>query len=142
MHTTEKDIEVRYAETDKMGVVYHANYLIWFEVARTDFIKKAGFNYQAMEDEGLISPVVDVSVQYRKSITYPETITVRTWIERYSKLKTIYAYEIVKTDGIIAATGRTTHVVIKRGSEIPIRLDRYYPEWHEKYIELSSDDIN
>ncbi|UBH23381.1 acyl-CoA thioesterase [Macrococcus armenti] len=137
MYITEKKIDVRYAETDKMGVVYHANYLVWFEVGRTDFIKKAGFNYQSMEDEGLISPVLDVQVKYKQSVTYPESVIVKTWIDQYSKLKTIYAYEVIKEDGSIAATGKTTHVIIKKGSEKPVRLDRYYPDWHEKYLELS-----
>ncbi|UOB19543.1 acyl-CoA thioesterase [Macrococcus armenti] len=137
MYITEKKIDVRYAETDKMGVVYHANYLVWFEVGRTDFIKKAGFNYQSMEDEGLISPVLDVQVKYKQSVTYPESVIVKTWIDQYSKLKTIYAYEVIKEDGSIAATGKTTHVIIKKGSEKPVRLDRYYPEWHAKYLELS-----
>lgn len=137
MYITEKKIDVRYAETDKMGVVYHANYLVWFEVGRTDFIKKAGFNYQSMEDEGLISPVLDVQVKYKQSVTYPESVIVKTWIDQYSKLKTIYAYEVIKEDGSIAATGKTTHVIIKKGSEKPVRLDRYYPDWHAKYLELS-----
>ncbi|UBH12107.1 acyl-CoA thioesterase [Macrococcus armenti] len=137
MYITEKKIDVRYAETDKMGVVYHANYLVWFEVGRTDFIKKAGFNYQSMEDEGLISPVLDVQVKYKQSVTYPESVIVKTWIDQYSKLKTIYAYEVIKEDGSIAATGKTTHVIIKKGSAKPVRLDRYYPDWHAKYLELS-----
>lgn len=140
MYITEKEIEIRYAETDKMGVVYHANYLIWFEVARTDFIEKAGFNYDDMEQKGLISPVMDVSVQYKKSVTYPEKVTIRTWIDTYTKLKTIYAYEVVTESGEISATGKTTHIVIQQGSDRPVRLDRIYPEWHEKYLALSKKE--
>ncbi|WP_414046491.1 acyl-CoA thioesterase [Macrococcus equi] len=138
MYYTEKEIEVRYAETDKMGVVYHANYLVWFEVGRTDFIEKAGFKYADMEKDDVISPVLDIQVSYKKSVTYPEKVKVRTWIHSYSKLKTVYAYEIYKENGEIAATGKTTHIVIKKNSEKPLRLDRYYPEWHAKYLELSS----
>lgn len=136
LYYTEKEIEVRYVETDKMDVVYHANYLIWFEVARTDFIEKAGFSYADMEKDDLISPVLDVSVKYKRSITYPEKITIKTWIHSYSKLKTVYAYEVIKENGVIAAEGQTTHVVLKKGSDRPIRLDRYYPEWHAKYQEF------
>lgn len=137
MYYTEKLIEVRYAETDKMGVVYHANYLVWFEVARTDFIAKAGFNYADMEKDEIISPVLDVNVQYKRSVTYPEQVTVKTWIHSYSKLKTVYAYEVIKENGEVAATGQTTHVVLKKGSDRPLRLDRYYPAWHEKYTALA-----
>ncbi|MCE4957148.1 acyl-CoA thioesterase [Macrococcoides caseolyticum] len=136
MYYTEKEIEVRYAETDKMDVVYHANYLVWFEVARTDFIEKAGFRYADMEKDQIISPVLDVAVKYKKSVTYPEKVTVKTWLHSYSKLKTVYAYEVRKENGEIAATGQTTHVVIKKGTDKPLRLDRYYPAWHEKYLSL------
>lgn len=136
MFITETEIAVRYAETDKMGVVYHANYLIWFEVARTDFIEQAGFSYAEMEEAGVISPVIDVTLQYKDSITYPEKVKVKTWIESYSKLRTIYAYEVVKENGSIAATGTTTQIVIKRGTNRPLRLDRFFPEWHEKYMSL------
>ncbi|KAA1040290.1 acyl-CoA thioesterase [Macrococcus equipercicus] len=138
MFTTELEIPVRYAETDKMGVVYHANYLIWFEVARTDFIEKAGFSYAEMEEAGVISPVIDAQLTYKNSVTYPEKVTVLTWIESYSKLKTVYAYKVVKEDGSVAATGTTTHILMKRGTNRPIRLDRHFPEWHERYMALYS----
>ena len=62
------EIEARYQETDKMGVIYHGNYATWFEVAHTDYIRKLGFSYADMEKEGIISPVVDLQVQYKKSI--------------------------------------------------------------------------
>ena len=62
------EIEARYQETDKMGVIYHGNYATWFEVARTDYIRKLGFSYADMEKEGIISPVVDLQIKYRKSI--------------------------------------------------------------------------
>ncbi|GGB06361.1 acyl-CoA thioesterase [Macrococcus hajekii] len=136
MYTTETEIVVRYAETDKMGVVYHANYLIWCEVARTDFIQKAGFSYADMEKEGVISPVLNINLNYRHSVTYPEKVVVKSWIESYSKLRTVYGYEIIREDGSIAADGTSTHVLLKKGSDRPIRLDRYFPDWHEKYMSL------
>ncbi|TDM04185.1 acyl-CoA thioesterase [Macrococcus carouselicus] len=137
MFTTETEIAVRYAETDKMGVVYHANYLIWCEVARTDFIEKAGFSYADMEKEGIISPVLNINLNYRCSVTYPEKVRVRSWIESYSKIRTVYGYKIVKEDGSIAADGTSTHVLIKKGSDRPLRLDRCFPDWHAKYLELN-----
>ena len=70
------EIEARYQETDKMGVIYHGNYATWFEVARTDYIRKLGFSYADMEKEGIISPVVDLQVQYKKSIFYPEKVKI------------------------------------------------------------------
>lgn len=137
---SETKVNVRYAETDKMGVVYHSNYLVWFEVARTDFIYNAGFSYADMEKDGIISPVTDVQVKYKNAVTYPETVTIKTWISDYSKLRTVYRYEVIKEDGSIAATGETTHVVLKQGSSKPLRLDRYFPEWHEKYMSFIKSD--
>ncbi len=75
------EIEARYAETDKMGVIYHGNYATWFEVARLDYISKLGFSYADMEKQGIISPVTDLNVNYKKSIFYPEKVKVKTWVE-------------------------------------------------------------
>ena len=136
MHYTETEINVRYAETDKMDVVYHSNYLIWFEVARTEFIEQVGFSYADMEKAGVISPVVDVKLSYKRSITYPEKIIVKTWIKQYSPIRTVYEYEVIKENRQLAATGETTHVILNRETMRPIRLDRHFKEWHEKYMEL------
>lgn len=75
------EIEARYAETDKMGVIYHGNYATWFEVARLDYISKLGFSYADMEKQGIISPVTDLNVNYKKSIFYPEKVKVKTWLK-------------------------------------------------------------
>ena len=88
MHISEKQIEVRYAETDQMGVVYHANYIIWMEGGRTQLIQDLGFDYTEMEKEGYIVPVIDLSVQYKKPARYGDTVTVRTWVEEHGRLRT------------------------------------------------------
>lgn len=119
MFITETEIAVRYAETDKMGVVYHANYPIWCEVARTDFIEKAGFKYADMEAEGIISPVININLNYKQSVTYPEKVIVRSWIESYSKLRTVYGYEILNASGAVVADGTSTHVLLKRAQTDP-----------------------
>lgn len=65
MLVSTKEIEVRYAETDQMGVVYHANYIIWMELGRTQFVKDLGFNYAALEEQGVLSPVLDIQASYK-----------------------------------------------------------------------------
>ena len=77
-----------------MGIVYHANYLIWMEVGRTALIKELGFSYAQLEADGVLAPVVDLQVQYKKPLLYGETATVHTWIEEYNGVKTVYGYEI------------------------------------------------
>lgn len=133
MKVAEKQIEVRYAETDQMGVVYHANYLVWMEVGRTELIKQLGFHYADMEKKGIISPVVDLQVSYKKPLHYGETATVRTWIDAYDGIRVTYGYEILAPDGEIAVTGKSQHVCVKRDTFRPIVIHKYFPDWHEAY---------
>ncbi|WP_153732465.1 acyl-CoA thioesterase [Sporosarcina obsidiansis] len=136
MFNSEKEIEVRYAETDQMGVVYHANYLVWMEIGRTTLIQDLGFQYAQLERDGYLSPVTELSVKYKTSITYGETVTVRTWVESHGKLRTVYGYEILHADGTIAATATSEHVVVKKDSFRPVSLRKIHPEWDAKYTEI------
>ncbi|WP_110929546.1 acyl-CoA thioesterase [Bacillus massiliglaciei] len=133
MHIAEQQIEVRYAETDQMGVVYHANYLIWMEIGRTKLIKDIGFNYADMEKEGVISPVIDITASYKKPVRYGETASVQTWIEHYDGLRVRYGYEIRNGGGELSMTGSSSHVCVKKDSFRPISIKKSFPEWHEAY---------
>ncbi|WP_313892354.1 thioesterase family protein [Psychrobacillus sp.] len=137
MFISEKEIEVRYAETDQMGVVYHANYLIWLEMGRTKLIQDIGFTYAGLEEDGYLSPVTNVNVNYKTSVKYGETVTVKTWVEHHGKLRTIYGYEILHNDGTIASTATTEHVVVKKENFRPISLSKIHPEWDAKYKEIA-----
>jgi acyl-CoA thioester hydrolase len=128
-----KEIEVRYAETDQMGVVYHANYLVWMELGRTSLISDLGFNYSEMERDGIISPVLDIQASYKNPVRYGEKAIVKTWIEEYDGLRVTYGYEILKEDGTISLTGQSKHVCVKKDSFRPISIKRNYPNWHEAY---------
>ena len=133
MLIAEKKVEVRYAETDQMGVVYHANYIIWMELGRTQLIKDLGFNYAEMEADGIISPVLDIQASYKKPVLYGETATVKTWIEKYDGLRVTYGYEILAQSGEVSVTGTSVHVCVKKDSFRPISIKRVYPEWHEAF---------
>lgn len=133
MLISKKEVEVRYAETDQMGVVYHANYLVWMELGRTSLIKDLGFNYAAMEKDGIISPVLDIQASYKKPLRYGETATVKTWIEEYDGFRSKYGYEILDNQGEVAVTGFSSHVCVKKESFRPISFRKLYPEWHEAY---------
>lgn len=136
MHISEKEIEIRYAETDQMGVVYHANYIIWLEIGRTKLIEDVGFTYAEMEKNGYLSPVTDISIQYKAAMRYGQKATVRTWVEEHGRLRTTYGYEILHEDGTLAAKATSEHVVVKKDSFRPVSLQKIYPEWHEKYEEI------
>jgi len=133
MHISTVKIEVRYAETDQMGVVYHANYLIWCEIGRTKLMKDMGFNYAQMEIEGIMSPVINLQFSYKFPTKYGETVEVRTWVDSYNSVKVIYGYEIVNETGEICVTGTSEHVCVKKESFRPISIRRKFPDWHEAY---------
>lgn len=130
----DQDIEVRYSETDQMGIVYHANYLIWMEIGRTKLVEALGFQYTDMEKDGILSPVIDVQVSYKHPVKYGDIAIVKTWIEEYNGVKVTYGYEIFnKNDDQLAATGFTKHVCVKEQNFRPISLRKYNPGWHAAY---------
>ena len=137
MFVSEKQVEVRYAETDQMGVVYHANYVIWCEIGRTQLVKDLGFDYAELERSGYVSPVLDLSVQYKKALRYGQTATVRTWIESHGRLRTTYGYEILHEDGSIAATAKSQHTLVHKETFRPIALRKIDEAWDKKYTEVA-----
>ena len=141
MFVSQKEIEIRYAETDQMGVVYHANYLVWMELGRTQIVKDLGFNYAELEGRGYISPVLDISIQYKKALRYGQTATVRTWVQAHGRLKTVYGYEILHEDGSIAATAQSVHTLIKRENFRPVSMSKIDPIWDDKYKEVALEVI-
>lgn len=133
MHISNTEVQIRYAETDQMGVVYHANYLVWMELGRTQLIEELGFKYAEMESEGILAPVIDIQVSYKQPCRYGEKAIVRTWIEHYDGLKTIYGYEIVKENDEVSVIGTSSHVCVKKDTFRPISVRRMFPDWHEAY---------
>jgi acyl-CoA thioester hydrolase len=115
-------LRVRYAETDQMGVVYHANYLIWFEVGRVEMLRDLGFTYQQMEaEEGCVMPVVELSCRYRSPARYDDALELETRLTamRGSVLK--FAYQLRRPDpaasspgGTLLAEAISTHIVVDR----------------------------
>ena len=114
MFVAEHEVEIRYAETDQMGVVYHSNYLVWLELGRTKLIQDLGFSYVEMEKEGIISPVLDLQISYRKAMRYGEKAIVKTWVDTVSPLRVVYGYEIYNGDGELCITASTTNICAKR----------------------------
>jgi acyl-CoA thioester hydrolase len=137
MFVSEKEIEIRYAETDQMGVVYHANYLVWMEIGRTKLIEDLGFTYAGLESSGYLSPVTDLSIQYKSSMKYGQKATVITWVESHGKLRTTYGYEILHEDGSLAATAKSEHVLVKKDTFRPVSLKKVDANWDAKYAEIA-----
>jgi acyl-CoA thioester hydrolase len=106
-------IRVRYAETDQMGVVYHANHFIWFEVGRVELLRQFGFSYRDMErDDGCFIAVVDARCRYKAPARYDEEVIVRTHLKNVRDSMVHFGYELVRADdGVLLAEGETMHVV-------------------------------
>jgi acyl-CoA thioester hydrolase len=113
---------VRYAETDKMGIVYYAHYLVWFEIGRTDWLRETGWSYRAMEDEGLALPVIEATCHYKAAARYDDEVEIRTRGRSVSALRIAFDYNIVRrSDGQQLAEGSTVHVTLDRTGR-PVRL--------------------
>ena len=106
----ETPLRVRYAETDKMGVVYHSHYVVWFEVGRTEWCRAAGLPYSAMEASGLLILVTGLTCRYRKSARYDDLVTVRAAMTELGSRGCEFGYEIVKEDEGVLCDGTTRHV--------------------------------
>jgi acyl-CoA thioester hydrolase len=115
-------VRVRYADTDQMGVVYHSNYFVWFEIGRTDLLRAGGWTYREMEAEGLSLPVIEAHCDYKQPARYDDELDVRTTGELMSPVRVAFSYEVVRpADGELLATGRTVHATLDRTGR-PSRL--------------------
>ena len=115
-------VRVCYAETDQMGVVYYANYFVWFEVGRTDLLRESGWNYREMEMEGYSLPVIEAHCAYRESAKYDDDIDVRTTGAMLSPVRVLFTYEVIRAaDTVTLATGTTVHATLDRAGR-PCRL--------------------
>lgn len=119
--TTEIEVEVRYAETDQMGVVHHAVYPIWFELARTRLCELTGFHYGDIEKLGYRLMVTGLSVVYRSPARYGDTVTVACQIERLASRGLRFQYEI-SSDGRRLARGTTDHIWLEAARNRPVRI--------------------
>jgi len=125
--SNETKLRVRYAETDQMGVVYHSNHLIWFEVGRGELMRQMGFSYRKMErEDGLYIAVAEVKCRYRAPVLYDEEVVVRTWLKAARSSVVAFGYELLRGEtGELLAEGETVHVVTNcemRAARLP---DKY-----------------
>ncbi|MFH1778708.1 MAG: thioesterase family protein [Candidatus Omnitrophota bacterium] len=126
------NLRVRYQETDQMGVVYYANYYVWFEVARTEYFRSLGFPYRNLEKDGIYLVAVNSSCQYKQPAHYDDQITVKSRISSIKNTSFIFEYE-VERDKDILAVGKTVHVFINRKSK-PVKIPAKVRELIERQI--------
>ena len=123
----EARIRVRYAETDQMGVVYHSNFVIWFEVGRVELLRQLGFTYKEMEKQDQCHiAVVDLKVRYKAPALYDDELIIRTHLKNVRQWMIHFGYEVVRaSDGTLLAEGETTHIVVGNDLQRKNLPDKY-----------------
>ena len=125
--TNETRLRVRYAETDQMGVVYHANHFVWFEIGRVEFLRQLGFSYRDMErNDGCFIAVVEAKCRYRSPAHYDEEVVIRTRLLNVKESVIHFGYELLhSSDETLIAEGETTHIVTDLSMKIVALPERY-----------------
>jgi acyl-CoA thioester hydrolase len=114
-------VRVRYAETDRMGVVYYANYLVWFEVGRTEWLRESGWSYREMEQDGIALPVIEAHCDYRTPARYDDDIEIRTRAALVTPVRIRFDYEAMRDGDVCVASGYTVHAALGANGR-PCRL--------------------
>ena len=132
MISFETKIRVEYHHTDQMGIVHHSNYIKFFEVARTEWLRAMGVTYAEMERRGVMMPIVDVAVKYRNPAVYDELISVTAFVDELPMARMKFRYEVHGEDGREIASGSTTLGFIDSVTRRPVRA----PQWLLEVINL------
>ena len=132
-------LQVRYCETDKMGVVHHSRYFPWFEVGRTEFFKTTGFSYDEVEVKGVLLPLVDCYAKFISGAKYGDEIWVEVKLEKLGVSKCEFNYKIIRvSDETLLATGYTTHGFTSPDFK-PLNLKKTFPEFYDCLCNLRGD---
>lgn len=123
--------KVQYYETDRMGITHHSNYVRWMEEARVDYLSKIGCGYDMLEDEGIISPVLSVNCNYKKTTTFADNVVISVKVKEFKGVKLVLAYEMRKEgDESIVCTATSEHCFVNSDFK-PINLKKYKPECYK-----------
>lgn len=135
-------VRPRYAETDQMGVVYHANYLTYFEVGRSEFFRALGYSYRELEQQGVIFPVIRAEVEYLAPALYDDELWIRTWLTQLKGARLTLHYQVLRGQGStqeILARGKTDHAFVGKDLK-PLRLRSANPEMWALLVRCTEGD--
>jgi acyl-CoA thioester hydrolase len=125
-HPVETTFRVRYAETDQMGIVHHASYVVWLEEGRSNWMRAHGSSYAQFEKEGLLLAVTDLSVRYQQAARYDQPVTVRCWVANVRSRQMQFNYEILDPEtGELFVTAHTKHVCLDRTGHVTNIPDKW-----------------
>ena len=130
MHT------VQYYETDRMGITHHSNYIRWMEEARVDFLSQIGWDYVRLEEMGIISPVINVNCDYKKTTTFADKVYIKVSVKEFKGVKLFLSYEMKNEDGVVVCTATSSHAFLTKEGK-PIRVQKEYPDFYKTLSELA-----
>lgn len=135
MFVHEEKIRVRYAETDQMGYVYYGNYAAYYEVARTEMLRKTGFSYKELEEMGVMMPVLEMNIQYNQPAKYDELLTVKVIIKEKPAVRIKFDYEVYNEKGALLNTGNTQLVFVDMARNRPCKAPDVFMKKMEPYFQ-------
>jgi acyl-CoA thioester hydrolase len=122
------EIRVIYADTDAMGIVYHTNYIKWFEAGRGEMMRQLGHPYKTLEERGMWLPVVSVTCEYKAPAVYDDILIIAAWVEKLGGVSVVIGYEITRKEtGELLVTGSTRHAITTPDLK-PLRIQKEFPE--------------
>jgi len=129
------EFPVRYAETDAMTIVHHANYLVYFEEGRSQYMREMGYNYALFEQEGFQLPVTEVNIRYAGSLRYGQRVRIKSWVAENLSRRLSFAYEVYSSDGDeCLVSGSTNHIWTNTAGKV-IRHPEKWQELYERFLE-------
>lgn len=131
--------KVKYYETDKMGITHHSNYIRWMEEARVDFLDQIEYGYAKLEEDGIISPVVGVECEYKKSTTFDDEVCIRPEIESFNGVKLVIRYTMTNNlTGDLVLKGKSKHCFLSKEGR-PVSLRKEFPDFDKVLKDLACD---
>lgn len=134
MYTDSTRIRVRYSETDKMGFVYNGNYATYYEIARTEMMRSLGMNYAAMEEMGIMLPLLDLNCKFIKPAFYDQELTIKTTVRDLPGIRMTFHYEIFNEEEALINIGSTTLVFFDMATKKPCHPPQYFMERIAQYF--------
>lgn len=122
MISVETKVRVRYGETDQMGYVYYGNYALYYEVGRVELLRELGTSYKNLEDQGIMLPVMDLSVKYLRPAFYDDELTICTQVRTMPRARITFNYQTKNVDGVVLNEGETTLVFVEKSTMRPVRI--------------------
>ena len=139
---SESKVTVRYAETDQMGITHHSVYPIWYEIARTDLVKRIGVTYSQMEQSGVMTPLVDLHCRYIGVSKYEDELTIQAAVKTLTPSRIEFAYRVYREgEEKFINTGETIHAWVDSKTFRPLNMKKRYPQWYEAIQKMVEEGI-